>query len=307
MSWIDSKRIIRSGFLNFWRNGIVSVASLLVATITLSVITSLILLQAVLHFSLEQIQNKVDITIYMTNNASEDKILDLKTSLEKLPEVSAVTYTSSEQALENFKNLHQDDFLTLQALNELDENPLGASLNVKAKDTSQYESITKFLETGPVLSNEGTSIIDKVNYHQNKLVIDRLTSIINGAQKLGFIVTLILVLISIVITFNTIRLTIYFAREEIGVMRLVGAENKYIRGPFMVEGILYGSIASVLTLILYIPITFWLGRNMTGFFGMNLFTYYLNNIFQVFIIILFSGVVLGALSSFLAVRKYLTK
>ncbi len=307
MSWIDSKRIIRSGFLNFWRNGIVSVASLLVATITLSVITSLILLQAVLHFSLEQIQNKVDITIYMTNNASEEKILDLKTSLEKLPEVSAVTYTSSEEALENFKNLHQDDFLTLQALNELDENPLGASLNVKAKDTSQYESITKFLETGPVLSNEGTSIIDKVNYHQNKLVIDRLTSIINGAQKLGFIVTLILVLISIIITFNTIRLTIYFAREEIGVMRLVGAENKYIRGPFMVEGILYGSIASVLTLILYIPITFWLGRNMTGFFGMNLFTYYLNNIFQVFIIILFSGVILGALSSFLAVRKYLTK
>lgn len=307
MSWIDSKRIIRSGFLNFWRNGIVSVASLLVATITLSVITSLILLQAVLHFSLEQIQNKVDVTIYMTNNAPEDKILDLKASLEKLPEVTAVTYTSSEQALENFKNLHQDDFLTLQALNELDENPLGASLNVKAEDTSQYESITKFLETGPVLSNEGTSIIDKVNYHQNKLVIDRLTSIINGAQKLGFIVTLILVLISIVITFNTIRLTIYFAREEIGVMRLVGAENKYIRGPFMVEGILYGSIASVLTLILYIPITFWLGRNMTGFFGMNLFTYYLNNIFQVFIIILFSGVILGAVSSFLAVRKYLTK
>ncbi|MBP6855300.1 MAG: ABC transporter permease [Candidatus Pacebacteria bacterium] len=307
MSWIDSKRIIRSGFLNFWRNGIVSVASLLVATITLSVITSLILLQAVLHFSLEQIQNKVDVTIYMTNNAPEDKILDLKASLEKLPEVTAVTYTSSEQALENFKNLHQDDFLTLQALNELDENPLGASLNVKAEDTSQYESITNFLETGPVLSNEGTSIIDKVNYHQNKLVIDRLTSIINGAQKLGFIVTLILVLISIVITFNTIRLTIYFAREEIGVMRLVGAENKYIRGPFMVEGILYGSIASVLTLILYIPITFWLGRNMTGFFGMNLFTYYLNNIFQVFIIILFSGVILGAVSSFLAVRKYLTK
>ena len=186
----------------------------------------------------------------MTNNAPEDKILDLKASLEKLPEVTAVTYTSSEQALENFKNLHQDDFLTLQALNELDENPLGASLNVKAEDTSQYESITNFLETGPVLSNEGTSIIDKVNYHQNKLVIDRLTSIINGAQKLGFIVTLILVLISIVITFNTIRLTIYFAREEIGVMRLVGAENKYIRGPFMVEGILYGSIASVLTLIL---------------------------------------------------------
>lgn len=307
MSWIDSKRIIRSGFLNFWRNGIVSVASLLVATITLSVITSLILLQAVLHFSLEQIQNKVDVTIYMTNNAPEDKILDLKASLEKLPEVTAVTYTSSEQALENFKNLHQDDYLTLQALNELDENPLGASLNVKAEDTSQYESITNFLETGPVLSNEGTSIIDKVNYHQNKLVIDRLTSIINGAQKLGFIVTLILVLISIVITFNTIRLTIYFAREEIGVMRLVGAENKYIRGPFMVEGILYGSIASVLTLILYIPITFWLGRNMTGFFGMNLFTYYLNNIFQVFIIILFSGVILGAVSSFLAVRKYLTK
>lgn len=307
MSWINSKRVIRSGLLSFWRNGIVSVASLLVATITLSVVTALILLNAVLNFSLTQIEDKVDVTIYMTNTAPEDKILDLKASLEKLPEVSAVTYTSREEALENFKNLHQDDFLTLQALDELDDNPLGAALNVKAKETSQYESITKFLENGPGLSNEGASIIDKINYHQNKLVIDRLTSIIDGARKLGFLVTFILVLISIIITFNTIRLTIYFAREEIGIMRLVGAENKYIRGPFMVEGILYGSIASVLTLILYLPVTFWLGRNMSGFLGMNLFTYYTHNIFQIFIIILLSGVFLGGLSSFLAVRKYLTK
>ena len=253
MSLINSKRVIRAGFLSFWRNGIVSVASLLVATITLSVITALLLLQAVLHFSLSQIQDKVDITIYMTNTAPEESILELKGSLEKLPEVNSVIYTSREDALENFKNLHQDDFLTLQALEELDENPLGASLNVKAKETSQYESITKFLENGPALSSGSTPIIDKVNYHQNKVVIERLTSIINGARKLGLIVTIILVLISIIITFNTIRLTIYFAREEIGIMRLVGAENRYIRGPFMVEGILYGSIASVITLLIYLP------------------------------------------------------
>lgn len=307
MSLLDIKRIIRSGFVSFWRNGIVSVASLLVTTITLSVLTGLILLQAVLQFSLTEIQNKVDVTIYLTADAPEDKIFSLKSSLEALSEVKEVTYISRDQALAEFKERHKDDYLTLQALEELDTNPLGATLNVKAIETSQYESITKFLEDGPGLSSDGESIIDKINYHQNKVVIDRLTSIIEGARKLGLLITVVLVMVSIVITFNTIRLTIYFSREEIGIMRLVGAQNKYIRGPFMVEGIIYGTIASVLAIILYFPITLWLGQNMSMFLGLNLYSYYIANLFQIFIIVLVSGVFLGAISSFLAIRKYLRK
>jgi len=160
-------------------------------------------------------------------------------------------------------------------------------------------------DSGLVLGT--TSIIDKVNYYQNKLVIDRLNAIISGAQKLGFLITLILIIITIIITFNTIRLTIFIAKEEIGVMRLVGASKMRVRGPFMVEGVIYGIIATVITLILFWPATAWLGRNMTDFLGLNVYDYYVSNFFQIFAIILLSGILFGVISSFLAVRKYLNK
>ena len=146
-----------------------------------------------------------------------------------------------------------------------------------------------------------------MDYKQNKLVIDKLNATITGAQKLGFLVTLILIIISIIITFNTIRLTIFISKEEIGVMRLVGASKMRVRGPFMVEGAVYGVIATFITMILFWPITSWLGHNMTDFLGFNMYDYYLSNIFQIFLMILLSGVLLGIISSFLATRRYLNK
>jgi cell division transport system permease protein len=304
---IALKRIIKAGFLNFKRGGLVSWAAVLVVTITLSVITLIILLQAVLHFSLNQIKDKVDVTIYFTTNAPEDKILALKSSLLQLPEVSSVSYTSSADALKLFRNRHQSDYPTIQALDEIGANPLGAYLNVKAKEIGQYESIANFMKSDNALVSGSASIIDKVNYYQNKLVIDRLNTIISGAQKLGFLVTLLLVIISIIITFNTIRLTIFISKEEIGVMRLVGASKMHVRGPFMIEGAIYGMVATFITLILFAPATAWLGYNMTDFLGINMYDYYLSNLFQIFAILFFSGIILGIISSFLAVRKYLNK
>jgi len=303
----ELKRIIKAGFINFSRGGLVSFAALLVVTITLSVITAIILLQVVLYSSLNIIKDKVDVTIYFTVGAPEDKIMALKESLEKLPEVANISYTSSEQALKLFRDRHENDYSTIAALDEIGVNPLGAYLNVKAREISQYESIANFMKGDNALVLGAVPIIDKVNYHQNKLVIDRLNSIISGAQKLGFIVTLILVIISIIITFNTIRLTIFISKEEIGVMRLVGASKMRVRGPFMIEGAIYGIIATFATLILFYPATAWLGRNMTGFLGLNIYDYYLENFFQIFAIILLSGILLGVISSFLAVRKYLNK
>jgi cell division transport system permease protein len=307
MGITNIKRIFRAGFVNFWRNGSVSLASILISTVTLSVITALIFLQAILNFSLTQVKDKVDVTIYFTTTASEDKILSLKSSIEKLPEVALVEYTSQEKALEDFKARHADDYLTLQALDELNENPLGATLNVKAKETSQYESIAKFLQGDSALTQDSSGIIDKINYNQNKVVIDRLTSIIDGAQKLGYAVTLVLIGICILITFNTIRLTIYIAREEIGIMRLVGASNTYIRGPFLVEGMVYGVLSSLITMLIFWPVSAWLGTRMSDFFGMNIFDYYTSNFFQILLILIATGVVLGSISSGLAIRRYLRK
>lgn len=301
------KRIIKSGITSFKRNGLVSWASILIVTITLSVITSIVLLQAVLNYSLNQIKEKVDVTIYFNPGADEEKILALQESLEKLPEVASVSYTSSEEALIIFRERHEKDYPTIQALDEIGENPLGGYLNIKAKEVSQYETIANFLKSDSALASGSSSIIDKVNYYQNKLVIDRLNSIIGGAQKLGFLITLVLMIISIIITFNTIRLTIFISKEEIGVMRLVGASKTRVQGPFMIEGAAYGFVATIITMILFFPITLWLGKKMTDFLGINLYEYFISNIFQIFIIVLLSGVLLGTVSSFLAIRKYLNK
>lgn len=307
MFLIHAKRIIRSGYRNFMRSGFTSLASILMMVITLFVITSLIFVKATLTASLDDIKSKVDVTVYFVPGADEAAITALQAGLTKLPEVKDVTYTSSDETIAAFKEKHANDYLTLQALDELNDNPLGASLNIKAKDPSQYESISKYFDSDSALSKGTLSIIDKIDYHQNKVVIDRLSAIINGAQKLGFAVSLILILISIIITFSTIRLIIYMSREEIGVMRLVGAGPKYIQGPFIVSGILVGVTASIITMLLFIPISIWLGNQITDFVGINLFTYFKSNFFQLFIIMLGSGVLLGGISSAFAIARYLRK
>ncbi len=301
------KRIIKGGFVNFIRGGIVSWAAVLVVSITLSVITSLILLQAVLHSSLQQIKDKVDVTIYLNVGAKEDKINELKNALTKLPEVAEINYVTEGENLRRFRELHSADYPTIQALDEIGENPLGGYLGVKAKEISQYETIATFLSSGSPMVLGPSSVVRKVNYAQNKDVIEKLNAIIDGAQKLGFLVTALLVLISVIITFNTIRLTIFISKEEIGVMRLVGASKMGVRGPFLIEGVIYGIIATIVTLVIFWPATAWLGRNMSGFLGLNVYEYYVSNIFYILLLVLSSGIILGVVSSFLAIRKYLNK
>jgi cell division transport system permease protein len=302
--WTKIKRVIRSGFFSFWRNGFISLSSILVMMVTLFVIGSTIFLGVILRSTLDQIRDKVDINVYFITSANEGDILSMKKSLENLPEVKPpVVYVSREAALADFKERHQNDEFTLQALDELGTNPLGATLNIKAKDPAQYESIAQFLNSK---SNGDNTIIDKINYYQNKDAIDKLTSIINSADRLGFILTLFLVIISILITFNTLRLVIYMSRDEISVMRLVGASTGYIQGPFFIAGAIYGFVSGILTLILLYPITLWLGNTTANFFvGLNVFKYYTANFGQIFLVIVGSGMLIGSISSFLAVRKYL--
>jgi cell division transport system permease protein len=182
-------------------------------------------------------------------------------------------------------------------------------LNIKAKETSQYEGIAEFLGNESALSTvDDIPIIDKVNYFQNKNAIDKLSEIIDSSETFSLIIIAILVIASVIITFNTIRLAIYTSKDEISVMKLVGASNSYIRGPFVFEGIMYGIVSALITLILFYPLTIWLGPLTENFFSdINLFDYYVDKFSKIFFIILGSGVLLGAVSSYLAVRKYLKK
>jgi len=300
------KRIIKTGFVNFLRSGTISFSVVFVMVITLSTIIFLLLSNTLLSSAIAQIQDKIDVNVYLAPTASVEDILILKDSVSLLPEVSQIEYISREQALANFRERHRNDNLTLQALEELDENPLGAVLNIKAKEVSQYAGIAKFLEMESALSKNGqATIIEKVNYYNNKIAIDKLSKITSAVKSFGFALAVLLMLASVLIAYNTIRLTIFIAREEIKVMRLVGANNNYIRGPFLFVGALYGAVSAVVALLLFYPILFWVNPFIEQMFFLDLLAYYFSHSFSLLGITLLIGIFLGIVSSALATRKYL--
>ncbi len=306
MFLVKLKRIFKSGFINFWRNGVVSFTSLLVMSAALFVIASLYMGRQVLDSTLGQIKDKVDVNVYFRVDAPEEEILNLKALIEKLPEVKIAEYVPRAKALEDFKERHKSNSLIMQSLEEIGTNPLGAILNIKAREPSQYESIAKFLEGDQALSKAGVSVVDKVNYRQNKIIIDRLNKMIDSSERMGLAIAILFVIMAMAVTFNTIRLAIYTAREEISVMRLVGASNNYVRGPFIVGGIMYGVISAFIIMLALYPTTIWVGRVTENFFGgLNLYRFYVDNFLELFGLLLVTGVILGSFSSLLAVRRYL--
>ncbi|HVX91388.1 MAG TPA: permease-like cell division protein FtsX [Candidatus Paceibacterota bacterium] len=306
MNWTNIRRMITTGAKNFSRGGAVTVATVVIMTVTVGIIAALIFLSAILTSTLDSIKDKVDINVYFVTTASDADIQTLIGKVQQLPEVESVTYTDRDQALADFKERHASDQLTLQALDELGANPLDASIAIKAKDPSEYGAIADFLSSDPALSANGTSIIDRVNYYQNQTVIDRLTGAIRTTERAGIVIVILFALASILIAFATIRLAIYSSRDEIAVMRLVGAANGYIRGPFIVAGIMAGLIAALIVLILLFPVAWYAGGALESWLaGFNLFNYYIHDFPLIFLVLVGSGALLGGLASVIAVRRYL--
>jgi cell division transport system permease protein len=299
------RRVTKSGFVGFWRNAYVSIASVFVIMVALFVIGSTMFIDQLLTTSLKSLQEKVDINVYFVPTATEEDIESIKTAVEALPDVESVTYTSREDALAKYREQNQNDEIAMQALAELDENPLGANIAIQAKDTSQYESIARFLQEKRELASPQNPVIDEVNYSRNKEAIDTLTGIIGAVERVSLITMLVLIVAATLITFNTIRLAIYTAREEISIMRLVGASNMFIRGPFMLQGIMYGLVAGIICLLIFYPTMVWLGPLSESFFDFNLYTYFTSNFSHIFLVLVGSGIVLGLVSSALAVARYL--
>jgi cell division transport system permease protein len=303
--WSNFKRTARAGFIGFWRNGFVSLASVLIMTVTLFVFGSTIFINALLEASIHEVESRVDINVYFSSSAKEDDILALKTKVETLPEVALpVEYISKEDVLGNFKKHHENDEVILQSLDELDVNPFGAILNIRAKEVAQYEGIARFF--ADTQTDDGGTQIQKINYYNNKQAIDSLGRAVDGGRKIGASITIALALLSILITFNTIRLSTYIARDEIAVMRLVGASNGFIREPFIIAGAMYGALAGIIVLGGFYPVTYWIASSIGDFFGgLDLFAYYIEHFGEITLLLVISGIVLGSVSSFLAVRRYL--
>jgi cell division transport system permease protein len=316
MLFTTFKRITRTGFVNFWRNGFLSFAAIVVITLSLTAFGGLIFASAFGRSLITDVKDKVDINAYFVLDAGEKDILAFKKDIERLPEVARVEYISRDQALTTFKEKWKGNTLIMQGLDEIGSNPFPASLNIKAKDPGQYGSISTFLQNKAPTLADGTPLVEKINYQQNKLIIDRLGRIIPAVEKFGIIVALLFVIVAIIVVWNTIRLIVYTAKDEISVMKLVGASNIYVRGPLVVSGIMYGIISGLITLILMAAVAYWSDSLVLRFAGVQvaadfelavniLSRYFIQNFGQIFILIMGAGIILGGVSSYVAARRYL--
>lgn len=304
MNGIGFKRIIKAGWVNFRRNTFVSLSAVLVMVVMLLIISGVILTDRLLSDTLATIEDKVDVNVYFNPTVDETVVLSLEDQLETLPEVASVEYISREDALAQFRERHENNQSTLEALDELGENPLGATLTIKAKNPSQYESIASFLESYQSV-NLTANHINNINYFDNKKAIDTLNNVIDGSKKFGFIISIVFIIIAIIITLNTLRLAIYISRNEIHVMNLVGATEGYIRGPFIVTGAIYGIVSTIIVMLLLLPLNIWMTNVIQDFFiDVNFMNYYLQDFWKLIIWLLISGILTGALASTLAVRRY---
>ncbi|MFW5853369.1 MAG: permease-like cell division protein FtsX [Patescibacteria group bacterium] len=309
MLLVNLRRVLKSGLLSFWRNSYVAMASIFVMTITLFVIGSLMLGMAFLENTLNNIEQQVDVSVSFNSQISDRQVMEVKEKLEDLPEVASVTYISAEDELNNFRKRHQDDIALLQSLEEIG-NPFGSRLNVSAVDPSEYLVVTNYLKqfdqtlTVGGQGLVGQEMIDKVSYKED--IIEKLLAVIDTSRTVSLAIAGVLIIMSVLVTFNTISLAIYISREEISVMKLVGASNAYIRGPFIIEGLLAGVIAAFLAMALLYPASIWVANATVGVYGgINLVAYYVDSFSKLFLTLLGSGMALGVVSGLLAIRKFL--
>lgn len=300
--FISLFRIIKNGALNFKRNLWLAIASTLIMIVTLVILSILTLLFIVTNVSVKTIQERVDISAYFKTGVSESRILTLKDDLSKDARIKEINYVSSEQALINFKERHKNDPTILESVDELNENPLPATLQIKAYNLEDYPSISDTLNT-----EKYQEFLEKVNFEDNRVLISRLNSLLKFIVTVGIILIGIFSAIAILVIFNTITLAIYNRREEVEIMRLVGATNWYIRGPFIVEALMYSLIATVVTSAMLLPIYSDLLPKVSNYVspGVEILNGNVSTFLMVVLLQLVIAFLLSTISSLLAIRKYL--
>ncbi len=295
-------RLIKNGFQNIWRNLGLSLATTLVTALTLFAVSFILLLNLLIGVALDSLESKVDISVYFDPLASQEQISTARAQVTNMPEVASVRLVDRDQALAEFKESHKDNPIIKESLDELADNPLQTTLVVTARQPDLYQAINDRLS-----SQVDGQIIDSVNFDDNRKSIGRLSRISFWAKTAGLATGALLAIIAILVVYNTIRLSIYSRKEAIGVMKLVGAKNGFVRGPFIIEGIFYGVVASVITLSILLPILFWVSPRIESFFGVSSFVidYIQHNLAITIIAEILVGAILGVFSSLLAMHRYL--
>jgi cell division transport system permease protein len=300
------ERITKAGAVNFIRNAWLSAAAVAVMVITLTIVLFSVIARATFNNTIAQINDKIDVSVYLKDDVSVQQKDTLIDQVRQLNSVKSVTYISKDQALESYKKDNQNNLDLLLAISQTD-NPLPASLKIKPVDPNQLNELKVFLEKPEIVALQS----DKTSYSgDRKEAIDKISHATNFFQKAGLVGIIIFTIISMLIIFNTIRMAIFNRRDELSIMRLLGASSWFIRGPFVVESMLYGLVAAGISVLI-----------CSALFGVSSGTFeasslglldisYANQFFISHYWLILTGqvavgILIGAGSSFFATRRYL--
>lgn len=303
---ITLSRIFKSGLTNFIRNAWLSVAAIAVMVITLTIVLFSVIANATFANTIQQITDKIDISVYLKDDATEEATQEIISKIESVENVKEVEYVSKEQAKENFINQNADDLDLRVSITQTGDNPIPATIRIKPVDTNKLEELNNEIK--------GLGIDDyilDVSYKEvRKTAIDNIAQATFFLRRVGIAGVAVFAAISMLIIFNTIRMAIFNRREELGIMRLLGASTLYIRGPFVVETVLYGVIAAIVSVALcnslFVVSSSAFGASSLGLLDIGFASqYFADNFWVILATQLGIGVLIGGVSSFVATRRYL--
>jgi cell division transport system permease protein len=300
-------RIIHTGIVNLIRNFGLASAAIAVMIVTLTLILFSFVTNAAFNNTIAQITGKIDISVYLQDSVSAVQSQNFVSQIKKQPGVSKVVYLTKQQALQNYINSNQGNQDLITAATETG-NPIPATIQIFPTNLNLVPSLKNFL-VKPQYASLQVSGSPSYNGNQ-KVAIDNITHATNVLRKIGVIAIAVFILISALIIFYTIQMAIFNRRDEITIMRLLGASTNYIRGPFVVESAIYGILAAVISVfVIYIAFSASSGALQSSTLGL-IDVNYANQYFDNHFLILLTGevafgIVIGTVFSILATHRYL--
>lgn len=303
--WLTFMRMVRYGVNNFSRNTWLTIAATAVMTITLLIIFSTLAARQILVDTVDEIKQKVDMSIYVKTDTTDAQAAAIKSRLEKLSTVKSVTYVSPAQAQKNFAQDNKADSDTLDALNEA-TNKLPGTFRIQIADINDPSQLDEFVKNDKQYQEHADPDRKASFSGERRSAIENIANGVTFAERFGAIASVIFIIISSLIVFNTIRMAIFNRKEEIQMMKLIGADRSFIRGPFVVEAVVYGFIAALLATALGIAGLYLLKDRLISGVAIEP-TIHAVTIYAPFVLLgmIVAGALIGVISSLLATRKYL--
>lgn len=296
-------RIIKFAIQNFWRNIWLSVITITILVLTLLIVNMLLTLSVLGQTAVRAVQAKIDVSVSFVPGTSEEMMVNARGYLQSLPQVKDARYLNPDEVLAEFKSKNANKPDVLASLEEVGGNPFGGQIIITAHDPNDFPFILEALD-----NPQFKPVIEDKDFQSHEDIIGAINQTIDSLRLGGIIIGLFFLLITVVIVVNTIRVAIYTHREEIGIMRLVGASDALVRGPFLVEAVGYTLVAigiSVVVLYFFLlvgepPLDRFFGNTPTG-----LTAYFVRNFWLIFGAEFVVLSVLNMLATVLAMRRYL--